>query len=417
VSGEEELDALAAELLDCYEELTILYGLSSALAAVFDEHELVRIAVDHAVQATGAALGMVAFVDDDGETVRVVPTGQTLRPDMAIGRVARGLDGARIFDPGGERGDGAEPDPDSKDAAVVVPVPGPDGTPIGALGVATHDGTRFDAGTIKLASAVASQLGTAVHATRLLAEVKEAALVQQELEIAASIQLGLLPRSSPAVPGVAVAGRCLPAAQVGGDLYDHVVDADGRLSLLIADVAGHSIASALLMATTRSLLRREVAEGRTPAVALAAAGNLLFEDLAGAGLFVTVFCAQLDPRTMELRFANGAHNPSLLRRADGTVEELDADGMALGMVEGWPYEEGTRTLARGDLVVLYTDGVTEARNRSGELFGEPRLHALVAGLDGDATAAASAIVAAANDFTEGLGAQDDLTVLVLEVTR
>ena len=118
-----------------------------------------------------------------------------------------------------------------------------------------------------------------------------------------------------------------------------------------------------------------------------------------------------------LRFANGAHNPSLLRRADGTVEELDADGMALGMVEGWPYEEGTRTLARGDLVVLYTDGVTEARNRGGELFGEDRLHALVAGFDGvGASAAARAIVAAANDFTEGQGPQDDLTVLVLEVT-
>lgn len=411
---EAELDALASELLDCYEELTILYALSAALATVYDEHELARIAVEHATKAIGAAGGLVAFVA--GDEVRVSPTGETLDPTAAVGRVSFALDGPLLFDPGGPRGDHNPPDPSSKEAALVVPVPGPDGSPLGALAIAgPPDGTRFDAGSMKLAAAVASQLGTAVHASRLLVSMEAAARVQQELEIAASIQRGLLPRHAPDVPGYSVAGRCFPAAQVGGDLFDYVVDADGRLSLLVADVAGHSISSALLMATTRSLLRREAQEGRTPARALAAAGASLYDDLAGAGLFVTVFCAQLDPATGELRFANGAHNPSLLRRADGSVEELDADGMALGMVEGWPYEEGVRTLARGDLVVLYTDGVTEARNRDGELFGEDRLHALVAGLGGaSATDAADAIVAAARAHTGTIDPQDDLTVLVLE---
>ncbi|HEX4905535.1 MAG TPA: SpoIIE family protein phosphatase [Acidimicrobiales bacterium] len=412
---EAELDALAGELLDCYEELTILYGLSAALANVFEEDALASIAIEHATKATGAASGLVALVD--GTRVVMSGTGHDLDPRAAIGRVALGVEGPMLFDPGSTRGDHAPGGALSPQAALVTPVPGPDGTPLGALVLAGDDADRrFDARSMKLAAAVASQLGVALHASRLLVSLQEVARMQQELEIAASIQRGLLPRHPPEVPGIEVAGRCIAAAQVGGDLFDHLVGDDGRLTVVVADVAGHSISSALLMATTRSLLRREIQEGRGPAEALAAAGGSLYEDLAGAGLFVTVFCAQLAPSTGELRFANGAHNPALLRRSDGTVEELDADGMALGMVDGWPYDEGVRTLAPGDLVVLYTDGVTEARDGDGELFGEARLHALVADLcTTSAEEAADAIVGAAMAFSGDAGLQDDLTVLVLEV--
>lgn len=400
--AESELDALASELLDCYEELTILYGLSSALSGVYDENELARIAIEHAVKAIGAQVGGVVVPDGDG--VVMLPTREPLDPTHDIARVARGESGPMLFDPD-----------ETNEAALVTPVPGPDGLPIGALVLAgPPDGTTFDAGTMKLAGAVASQLGTGMHAARLLVSLQEAARVEQELEIAASIQQGLLPRRPPDMPGVAVVGVCRPAAKVGGDLFDHVVDSEGALSLLVADVAGHSISSALLMATTRSLLRREATECRGPARALTAASELLFEDLSGAGLFVTVFAARFEPATGELRFANGAHNPALLRRADGTVTELDADGMALGFVDDWPYEEGSCTLRHGDLVVLYTDGVTEARDDAGELYGEERLHALVAATPG-AQAVADAIVAAASAHAAD-ALQDDLTLLVLEVT-
>jgi serine phosphatase RsbU (regulator of sigma subunit) len=401
-AAESELDALAAELLDCYEELTILYGLSAALSGVYDENQLAAIAIDHAVKAIGAAGGMVAV--PDGDDVVMLPTRQLLDPTRDVARIARGESGPLLFDPA-----------ETNESVLVVPVPNPDGEPLGALALAgPPDGTRFDAGAMKLAGAVASQLGAAIHANRLLVELQEAARVAQELEIAASIQQGLLPRRPPDVPGIVVVGRCIPAAKVGGDLFDHIVDEDGGLSLLVADVAGHSIASALLMATTRSLLRREAHECRGPAESLAAASHALFEDLVGAGLFVTVFSARFEPDTRTLRFSNGAHNPALLRRADGVVTELDTDGMALGIVDDWPYEEGSCVLAPGDLVVLYTDGVTEARNAESELFGEERLHALVEATAG-AEAVADAIVAAATAHADD-AVQDDLTVLVLEVT-
>jgi sigma-B regulation protein RsbU (phosphoserine phosphatase) len=400
-AAESELDALAAELLDCYEELTILYGLSAALSGVYDENQLADIAIDHAVKAIGAAAGMVAV--PDGDDVVMLPTRQRLDPTRDVARIARGESGPLLLDPA-----------ETNESVLVVPVPSPDGEPIGALALAGRaDGSRFDAGTMKLASAVASQLGAAIHANRLLVELQAAARIAQELEIAASIQQGLLPSGPPDVPGVTVVGRCIPAAKVGGDLFDHIVDDDGNLSLLVADVAGHSIASALLMAMTRSLLRREAHERRGPAAALAAASHALFDDLVGAGLFVTVFSALYDPTTATLRYSNGAHNPALLRRADGTLTELDTDGMALGIVDDWPYEEGTCQLGPGDLVVLYTDGVTEARSPDGELYGEARLADIVAATAG-AEAVADAIVAAATAHAED-AVQDDLTVLVLEV--
>jgi sigma-B regulation protein RsbU (phosphoserine phosphatase) len=159
---------------------------------------------------------------------------------------------------------------------------------------------------------IAATRVTALH--RQVLEQQRA--LRNEVDMAAGIQAGLLPTAPPRVAGADVAGLCLPAATVGGDYFDHMIDHEGRLVLLIADVAGHSIGSALLMAMARSVLRREVAGGATPAEVLGATNAEMYSDLVNVGLFITMFCAVYDPADGALSFANAGHNPPVLARRD-----------------------------------------------------------------------------------------------------
>jgi sigma-B regulation protein RsbU (phosphoserine phosphatase) len=202
----------------------------------------------------------------------------------------------------------------------------------------------------------------------------------------------------------------VPAANVGGDYYDFLVDEGGGLALVIADVAGHSIGSALMMAMGRSILRCELAGGGEPAAVLRATNAALFDDLVRAGLFITAFCARFDPATRRLAYANAGHNPPLLRRAaDGVTRELDADGASLGILQDLEFEPGKTALEAGDVLVLYTDGITEAPGPDGQ-FGEERLRAALD--DRPPGALVEAIYAAVRAHAGDVRA-DDVTLVAL----
>jgi sigma-B regulation protein RsbU (phosphoserine phosphatase) len=245
-------------------------------------------------------------------------------------------------------------------------------------------------------------------------------IVEQQLELenevamAAGIQMGMLPTEPPAVDGADLAGLCLPAANVGGDYYDLILDDDGRLVILIADVAGHSIGSALLMAMARSILRREVAQGAPPGEVLRATNEAMYGDLVNAGLFITMFCAIYDPSSGRLTYANAGHNPPVLARADGGTLELDADGAAIGILDRVDFEERTDDIGPGDCLLLYTDGVVEALDPVSEPFGEERLAETVSAMaPAGADAVIQTIVDALNDFTGGAHQRDDITMVAL----
>ncbi|MDX6641119.1 MAG: phosphoserine phosphatase RsbU/P [Solirubrobacteraceae bacterium] len=260
-----------------------------------------------------------------------------------------------------------------------------------------------------------------IAASRVTALHHQIAEQQRELEnevaMAAGIQRGLLPAEPPQVAGAELAGVCLPAANIGGDYYDFLLDEQGRLVLLIADVAGHSIGSALLMAMARSVLRREVAEGALPAAVLGATNRAMYADLVTAGLFITMFCVIYDPADGRLTFANAGHNPPLLQRPDAPGLELDADGAAIGFLEDVEFEERTETLGPGDALLLYTDGAVEAQDPRGEQFGEERLADLVAAMaPAGSEALVRAVVDTLNDFTGGAHQGDDITVVALRRT-
>lgn len=259
---------------------------------------------------------------------------------------------------------------------------------------------------------IAASRVTALH--RSLAHRRRE--VEREVEVAAGVQRGLLPGAPPAIAGVALTGRCVPAANVGGDYYDHIVDAQGRLFVLVADVAGHSISSALLMAMARGVVRREVLDGHAPADVLRAANEALYGDLVTSGLFITMFCARCDPGAGLLEFANAGHNPPLLHRPGAEPAELDGDGAALGILPDVEFETVRVAFGPGDLLLMYTDGVVEAGDRDGRPFGEERLAGLVADRRGaEPIGLVDSIYTAVRQHTGADRAQDDITVVAVQL--
>jgi serine phosphatase RsbU (regulator of sigma subunit) len=236
--------------------------------------------------------------------------------------------------------------------------------------------------------------------------------LEHELDLARRIQARLLPSAPPHLPGLDVAGLSESAREVGGDYYDHVDLGGGRLLLVIADVSGKGVPAALLMSGFRAaLVSQDLSQARPEDVASRV--NEFLNRSVEPGRFVTAFLGLLDAASGTLTYVNAGHNPPLLLRAGGALEPLEAGGVILGILPGTRYERGEVTLAPGDLLALYTDGVTEGANAANEMWGEERLAALLrASASASAKDIAQRIVREVRAFEGERGPADDITVLV-----
>ena len=205
----------------------------------------------------------------------------------------------------------------------------------------------------------------------ILLEVADRLTLKKDLEVAREIQQAMLPREIYAATGIEAFGVTRPANTVGGDLYDVLRRPDGRIVFALGDVAGKGSPAALLMALVVAMLRALVDEGLEPAE-LAARLNVQVSRHAPGIRFVTMVVGLYDPDSGGLVYVNAGQNPPLLRRASGTFERLTEGGMALGMFDQAVYTAGRLTLDPGDVLVLFSDGVTEAENMSGVAFDEAR---------------------------------------------
>ncbi len=197
----------------------------------------------------------------------------------------------------------------------------------------------------------------------------------QELEIATQVQARLFPQRKPAVPGLDYAGVCRQARSVGGDYYDFLDLGTERIALVVGDIAGKGIAAALLMANLQANLRSQCVNAvEHPDKVLNLVNRLLYENT-DANAYATLFFAELDHRSGRLRYANCGHLAALVLRGDDTIERLDPTCTVIGMFEDWHCAMAESRLDRGDLLALYTDGLTESPNDAGEEFGEERLAA------------------------------------------
>ena len=245
----------------------------------------------------------------------------------------------------------------------------------------------------------------------VLLEVADRLTLKNDLEVAREIQLAMLPQRTHAIRGLEAAGRTRPANTVGGDCYDILRLPDGRLLLMLGDVSGKGSPAALLMALAIAMLRTLAPEG-LPLVGLMERLNRLVYEQTPGSRFITMFIAAIDPVTWKLTYINAGQTPPLLRRRNGTVDSLATGGMALGMFDRATYEEADLTLEPGDLLVAYSDGVTEAESPGGLPFDEVGLRHVVEihhdeGLDD----LGEAIVAAVVNHADSARLGDDLTVL------
>lgn len=236
-----------------------------------------------------------------------------------------------------------------------------------------------------------------------------------ELEVAREIQMSLLPATLPVVPGIELAARAIPAKEIGGDFYDVVLLPGQKAGLIIADVSGKGVPAALFMALSRTVLRATATWHTRPRDAIRDANAIIAAD-AGSGMFVTLFFGVYDATARQLTYVNAGHNPPILFHNSGLTEELGGTGVALGALEQTDYDERCISFSPGDLLVLYTDGVTEAVNAADEQFGTERLVETVRSIMGKtASEILEEIVGAVNRFSGPTPQYDDVTLMILRV--
>ena len=246
-------------------------------------------------------------------------------------------------------------------------------------------------------------------------EAAERGRLEHEMSVARDIQTELLPKSFPRIEGIDIYGFSVPARHVGGDCYDVIESGDGRLAITIGDVAGKGTPAAILMANVQAAVRA-LSESDVPAGRLVERVNKLVHGFTEAGVFITFFYAVLDTRTGELTYVNAGHNPPYVLRRDGEKEFLDRGGLIIGAVAGSTYEEGRLSLLPGDDLVLYTDGITEARNPLNEMFGEERLESLlIRHRHMSAREIEERVYSHLKEFTAGASQSDDISMVVVKM--
>jgi serine phosphatase RsbU (regulator of sigma subunit)/predicted ester cyclase len=235
--------------------------------------------------------------------------------------------------------------------------------------------------------------------------------IEQELKVARSIQQASLPEKVPDLEGWQISPYYQPAREVGGDFYDFHLLSEGRLGLVVGDATGKGVPAALVMSSTRSMLRALARASNSPGEVLEQVNDLLVSDVP-PNMFVTCFYAILDPKSATLSYANAGHDLPYLRHGD-EAEELRARGMPLGLMSGMSYEEGEASLRQEDDVLFYSDGLVEAHDPKGEMFGFPRLRALVA-QHAEERSLGNLLLEELYSFVgEGWEQEDDITLLTL----
>lgn len=295
---------------------------------------------------------------------------------------------------------------------MVVPILG-ERNVIGVLNLEADPLDFFTASDLRVARAFANQASISIVRARLHAASKEQERLQHELSLARTIQRKFLPARAPAVPGYELAGCNRPSSEVSGDAYDYIELTAGQTGVFIADVAGKGVSAALILATLRAALRTE-ALGRYSIAEIFGRVNRLIWGSVDPGQFATAVYGVLDEAKGRFSYVNAGHERPILRRRDGTVERLGTGGLLLGLDPEARFELGRVDLARGDLLLLFTDGASEAGEPGAEAFGEDRLIAyLAAHAERPLEELLDGILAEVEGFVGDAPIGDDVTLVAL----
>ena len=277
-----------------------------------------------------------------------------------------------------------------------------------------QSGEAFTESNQRLLTIIAAQSAQVIENARLYEEEKALQLMQQEMEMARSIQANLLPKAQPSIPGYDIAGTSVSAANVGGDYYDFLPSED-RLVICLGDVSGKGMPASLLMANMQATIRGQNLVSSSASECMSRSNRLMFQSTDSAK-FVTFFYAVLDIAGRTLEYSNAGHNPPILFSGDREPQRLETGGPVLGVLPDFPYEQASVELKRGDLLLIFSDGFSEAMNLRLEEFGEDELVSLATANRNDSAADLIEKISQAVVAHTGKAPQtDDMTIIAVRV--
>jgi sigma-B regulation protein RsbU (phosphoserine phosphatase) len=358
-------------------ELESLYDLGLSLGGQLDLSALADEVLFRSISLTDAGKGTLVLFDGEEVLLERSVGGELLSSKDCIPWTLPegGLINNGICD---SPTDGIRDGSCEKYLAVAISVPG---RRVGVLAVAdkeSRDGRVLDftPTDVRLLSLFANQAAAAIETARLHRDALEKERIERELELAAAIQRQLLPRDLPKVAGLEIAARNRPTRQVGGDYFDLFPLSEGRLAFVVADVSGKGVPAALLVSTVHAAFHLQIDDAKTIADLIGRIDRHL-QRYAATRKFLTAFFGLLEPDSGRLKYVSAGHNPALLRRASGEIAQLKATGVPMGMFPNSVWKEETLELSRGDLLCVYTDGISEALDAADEEFGLERLARLL----------------------------------------
>jgi serine phosphatase RsbU (regulator of sigma subunit)/anti-sigma regulatory factor (Ser/Thr protein kinase) len=411
------------------QELNAMRTISEVMTSNIDLNDLLNLILNKLVLTINAERGTIYLVDEErGELwskvvlddVGPLPEIRVKIGDGIAGHVAQSAEILNIED--------AYSDPRFNQSfdqvtgfttrsILTAPMFNPQQRVIGVVQLLNKKGGPFTGRDERLLAAMSSQAAISIENARLYQQEIQQKVLSRELETAHAIQISFLPATIPQYPGWDLAAVWKPIQNVAGDFYDFYHLEDGRLAVLIADVSGKGIPAALFMALSVTVLRFGMSLNLSPGEVTRRANELIITDQRSR-MFATVFVTYLDLDTGEMQIASAGHNPAILYHADQqTCEYRSASGVALGIFKGAAFAEETASLAPGDILVLYTDGITEVLNDDEDEFGEERLeHIIMEYADRTAQQIATQVIREITVFAGDQNLFDDATLVVVKRT-
>ncbi len=408
------------------EELSIINDLARAISASLDPQNITSTVIRRSLRAIGAEQGVITLVAeqasdptktlvrarDESGVQEHFHVHQTLLGWMHLNRKP-----LMVSDPANDsRFQGIQWDPSIR-SLLCVPMM----IRSGLKGVITlynkKSGTTFTEEDQRLLAIIAAQSAQVIENARLNEKEKQLLHMQQEMDMASRIQRNLLPERIPECEGYDIAGKSIPAQTVGGDYFDFIRVTHDRLAFCLGDVSGKGVPASLLMANVQATLRGQAFLTSSAAECITRSNSLLFRST-GDDKFVTLFYGILNHADHTLQFSNAGQDHPFLISGEHEAARLSAGGLALSVLDDFPYQEETVTLAPGDLVVVYSDGIPEAVDAAQQQYGEHRLRELLlAHREESAAEVVDQIIAAVQRHAEGVPQMDDMTVVAVKRQR
>ncbi|MFH0800167.1 MAG: GAF domain-containing SpoIIE family protein phosphatase [Pseudomonadota bacterium] len=408
-----------------------IHGLSQAIVRAQDPREVYELILDAVVRLLGVEKASIMTYDPAIGALRIA-AARGMEPGImehAVVKVGEGISG-KVFashEPllvseikASEMGPGRDRyQTKSLISAPVTCFPMKVGEePLGVINVTDRtDGSAFTEDDLQLLTTLANQAAAYLHICRLVEERNATEKLRGQLEIARQIQYRLLPASPLEVEGLEVAGRLITAERVGGDYYDCFFTYAKRPSFVVADVSGHSIGAALIMAAFRAAIRSQMDADYSPSLLVQRINTILYDDLFQSEQFISMIYLQYLRSRQVIQYTSAGHPaPIVWRAAGGQFEEIGTGDCLIGLEARGVFHERQMVVSKGDVILLYTDGITEAANRRGERFGRARLvEVLSDALVGSARQICDVIVESVQAFVDPDPPRDDITALVLKV--